>query len=217
MSARAHRVARRRARKLPRSFYARGALSVAPDLLGKVICHRRDGVLTAGRIVEVEAYLGSADPASHAWRGPTPRNRAMFGPPGHVYVYFTYGNHFCMNVVTGREGEASAVLIRALEPIEGLESMRQRRGREPLGDLTSGPGKLAQALGIDRAAYGHDLTREPLWIEDDRFAPPEWVATPRIGISAAIDLPYRFVVAGSPFASRRIRMTRPGRQRPSGA
>ena len=203
LSAERPRVAGRRARKLSRSFYARSALKVAPDLLGKVLCHVSGGVLTTGRIVEVEAYLGTADPASHAWRGPTERNRAMFGPPGHVYVYFTYGNHFCMNVVTGREGVASAVLIRALEPLEGIDLMRRRRGREALGDLTSGPGKLAQALGIDRAAYGLDLTQAPLWIEDDRLYPPEWLATPRIGISAAIELPYRFVVAGSPFVSRR--------------
>lgn len=190
------------ARTLNRSFYERTALDVAPDLLGKVLCHARGRTLTSGRIVEVEAYLGSDDPASHAWRGPTERNRAMFGPPGHVYVYFTYGNHFCMNVVTDRVGVASAVLIRALEPLEGIPVMRRRRGRHALAQLTSGPGKLAQALGIDRTAYGLDLTKGTLRIKDDGFGPVSWVTTPRIGISVAADLPYRFLVAGSPFLSR---------------
>jgi DNA-3-methyladenine glycosylase len=188
---------------LPRKFYARGALEVAPELLGKVLCHRRRGVLTSGRIVEVEAYLGAQDPASHAYRGMTERNRAMFGPPGHVYVYFTYGNHFCMNVVTGRDGEASAVLIRALEPLEGIEAMRRRRGRDRMTELASGPGKLAQALAIDRTAYGLDLTREPLWIVDDGSEPPGWVSAPRIGIREAADLPYRFCATGSEYLSRR--------------
>ena len=185
-----------------RSFYERSALEVAPELLGKILSHRGTDGLASGRIVEVEAYLGEKDPASHAYRGRTERNRAMFGPPGHAYVYFTYGNHFCMNVVTDREGIASAVLIRALEPLEGIELMTRRRGGRPLRELASGPGRLAQALGIDRALYGHDLTRAPLWIRQDG-EDPEWVATPRIGIREAADLPYRFVVAGSPFASRR--------------
>lgn len=176
---------------------------VAPDLLGKVLCHRRAGVLTSGRIVEVEAYLGESDPASHAYRGPTDRNRAMFGPAGRAYIYFTYGNHFCMNVVTDSEGVASAVLIRALEPLEGIEVMKRRRKGRPVTDLTSGPGKLTAALGIDRRAYGHDLTREPLWIRDDSEAPARWIRTPRIGIRRAADLPYRFAVTGSRFTSRR--------------
>ena len=192
-------------RVLSRRFYARSALDVAPELLGKVLCRRRRGVLTTGRIVEVEAYLGSLDPASHAYRGLTPRNRAMFGPPGHAYVYFTYGSHFCMNVVTGRPGEASAVLIRALEPLEGLQTMTRRRGGRAPQQLTSGPGRLAQALAIDRAVYGHDLTQEPLWICGDGQPRPEWVATPRIGISRAAELLYRFVVVDSAFVSRRIR------------
>jgi len=192
-------------RPLSRRFYARSALEVAPELLGKVLCRRRKGVLTSGRIVEVEAYLGAMDPASHAYRGRTERNRAMFGPPGHAYVYFTYGSHFCMNVVTGCPGEASAVLIRALEPLEGIETMSPRRGRRQLSELTSGPGRLAQALAIDRAVYGHDLTREPLWIGPGGRSCPGWVATPRIGISRAAELLYRFVVADSPFVSRRIR------------
>jgi DNA-3-methyladenine glycosylase len=188
---------------LPRSFYERSALEVAPDLLGKILCHKGRGVLTSGRIVEVEAYLGAQDAASHAYRGPTDRNRAMFGPPGRAYVYFTYGNHFCMNVVTDRDGLASAVLIRALEPLDGIEAMKRRRRGRPLTELASGPGKLTEALAIGRSAYGLDLTREPLWICDDAAAPAAFIRTPRIGLRVAADLPYRFVVAGSPFVSRR--------------
>ena len=189
-------------RVVPRSFYARSPLHVAPDLLGKVLCRERRGVITSGRIVEVEAYLGADDPASHAHRGMTRRNQAMFGPPGHAYVYFTYGSHFCMNVVTGDDGIASAVLIRALEPLDGITAMKRRRGREVVSDLTSGPGKLCQALGIDSALYGHDLTGRPLWIEDDGAAPPSHVRTPRIGISVATELPYRFLVPDSACVSR---------------
>jgi DNA-3-methyladenine glycosylase len=188
---------------LPREFYARGALEVAPLLLGKVLRHRRRGTVTSGRIVEVEAYLGADDPASHAYAGMTPRNRAMFGPPGHAYVYFTYGNHWCMNVVTDREGVGSGVLLRALEPIEGVALMRRRRGRADLRNLASGPGKLAQAMGINRTCYGLDLTREPLWIEEDGASGRvSWISTPRIGIRQAADRPWRFVLAGSPFVSR---------------
>lgn len=186
---------------LPESFYAREPLAVAPDLLGKVLCHRRRGVLTSGRIVEVEAYLGRDDPASHAYRGETPRNSAMFGPPGRAYVYFTYGNHFCMNVVTGSDGEASAVLIRALEPVDGITAMKRRRGRSRLEDLASGPGRLTQAMGIGRAAYGLSLAREPLWIEDRGEPGGAWLRTPRIGIREAADRPYRFILAASRFVS----------------
>lgn len=187
---------------LSKSFYGQSPLVVAPELLGKVLCRARRGVITSGRIVEVEAYLGADDPASHAYRGMTPRNRAMFGPPGHAYVYFTFGVHFCMNVVTGDDGAASAVLIRALEPLEGIPVMRRRRGREAVEDLTSGPGKLCQALGIDRALYGHYLSDKPLWIYDDGYTPPHHARTPRIGISVATDLPYRYLVPDSACVSR---------------
>ena len=194
---------------LPSSFYARPALEVAPELLGKILCHRRrggsGGLVTSGRIVEVEAYLGSDDPASHGYRGMTPRNRVMFGPPGRAYVYFTYGNHFCMNVVTGVDGTASAVLIRALEPLTGIPAMRRRRARALLVDLASGPGKLTQALGIGRPCNGLDLTREPLWIRDDGAPAPAFIWTPRIGIREGADRLYRFVVPDSPCISRRPR------------
>ena len=190
-------------RILPQSFYARPALEVAPDLLGKILCRRKRGAITSGRIVEVEAYLGEADPASHAYRGLTNRNRAMFGPPGRAYVYFTYGSHHCMNVVTGPEGVAMAVLIRALEPLDGISIMKRRRGRDRIVDLTSGPGKLTEALSIGADDYGRDLTREPLWICEDGVR-PEVARTPRIGISRAENLRFRFAVPGSPCLSRPV-------------
>ena len=150
-------------RRLPRSFYARAAHEVAPDLLGQVLVRIfPDGARASVRIVEVEAY-GPDDPASHAFRGETPRNTVMFGPPGHLYVYFTYGMHHCMNVVTG---EGSAVLLRAAEPLEGEEEMVVRRGRERPVDLCSGPGRLTQALAVDRRDDGLDLVAgQGLWLE----------------------------------------------------
>ncbi len=176
---------------------------MAPDLLGKILSCTRDGVVTAGRIVEVEAYLGSEDPASHAYRGKTPRNAVMFGPAGIAYVYFTYGAHFCMNVVTGEDGIASAVLIRALEPIDGFDAMRHRRKRLKLTDLASGPGKLTQALGIGRADNGHDLSKRPLWIaEESGSAVLERRSSSRIGIREGRAFPYRFFVEGSPYVSK---------------
>ncbi|HLG19208.1 MAG TPA: DNA-3-methyladenine glycosylase [Bdellovibrionota bacterium] len=197
---------RRHGRILPRPFYARPALVVAPELLGKVLCHASNGTLASGRIVEVEAYLDKDDPASHAYRGKTPRNSVMFGPAGFAYVYFTYGNHHCFNVVTGEDGMASAVLIRALEPLKGIEAMRRRRKKRDLYDLTTGPGKLTQALRIDRGRNGADLTQRPLWIEEDgeKDSIP-YIQTPRIGISEGMDFPYRFLRSESSFVSKRVR------------
>lgn len=157
-----------RATLLPRSFYARPANVVAPALLNKLFMVGRAG----GRIVEVEAYTAD-DPASHSFRGPTLRNRTMFGPPGHLYVYFTYGMHFCANVVTGAEGVGEAVLIRAIEPLWELDEMRIRRGEAAKRDvdLTNGPGKLTRALGIGRHNDGDDLTESRIRIYDDGTAP----------------------------------------------
>ena len=162
----------------------------------------------AGRIVEVEAYRALGDPASHAHRGPTERNRVMFGPPGYAYVYFTYGMHFCLNVVTERSGIASAVLIRALEPVTGLERMRRRRGlarnEGRLWErLARGPGCVAQALGLTRRHNGLDLTAGPLWLAD---LPPRRRGLrvsrgPRIGIRVAVRRPWRFYLAGHPCVS----------------
>ncbi|HEX6400776.1 MAG TPA: DNA-3-methyladenine glycosylase [Actinomycetota bacterium] len=189
------------AARLPRSFYARDAHEVAPDLLGQVLVRIfHDGSRASVRIVEVEAY-GPDDPASHAFRGETPRNAVMFGPPGHLYVYFTYGMHHCMNVVTGRAGEGSAVLLRAAEPLEGEEDMVLRRGRERSLDLCSGPGRLAQALAVDRRDDGSDLVAgDGLWVEAASRAEPVAVGN-RVGVHES-SRHWRYWLEGSPFVSR---------------
>lgn len=189
-----------RSRRLTRSWYAGDVLEVAPRLLNKLVV-TADG--RAGRVVEVEAYRGEDDPASHACRGRTPRNQIMYGPPGHLYVYFSYGVHWCANVVCGPPGQAQAVLLRALEPVANLERMRQARWRtqrrQDDRDLCRGPGRLCQALGIDRSFDGADLTARAaaVWIADDGTEPPARpLVTGRVGISVAADRPWRFAVAG---------------------
>jgi DNA-3-methyladenine glycosylase len=165
---------RRRGRTLPRSFFARDSRELAPDLLNKLLVHddAEFGRL-AVRLVEVEAYAGEEDPGSHAYRGETPRNRVMFGPPGHLYVYFTYGMHWCANVVCGDTGWASAVLLRGGAPAEGIEIMRARRHAARRDrDLASGPAKLTQALAITGAQNGVDLVRGPVRLVDDGVPPP---------------------------------------------
>jgi DNA-3-methyladenine glycosylase len=187
--------------RLPRSFYAREALEVAPDLLGHVLIRAfPDGKRAAARIVEVEAY-GPHDPASHAFRGMTPRNAVMFGPPGHLYVYFTYGMHYCMNAVTGRAGEGAAVLLRAAEPLEGADDMAARRRRERPLDLCSGPGRLAQAFGVARGHDGLDLVAgDTIWVETG--SRPEPIATGiRVGVHETTR-PWRFWLEGNAFVSR---------------
>ena len=178
---------------------------VARALLGRVLVSERSRTLLAARIVEVEAYRGAHDPASHAFRGRTPRNAVMFGPPGHAYVYFTYGMHHCLNVVCGREGVPAAVLLRALAPLAGEALMRRRRGVRDRERLLRGPGCVAQALGRSREHDGADLVRGPLWIAD---GPPRregrgLVCGPRIGIRAGADRPWRFWLAGHPCVSGR--------------
>ena len=188
---------------LPRDFYRGDTARVARDLLGKIIVRLSGEGITAGRIVETEAYV-QGDPACHAFRGLTPRNRAMFGPPGHAYIYFTYGMHYCFNVVTAGEGVGEAVLIRALEPLEGISIMSKRRGREKITDLCSGPGKLVQAMGIGPDLYGHDLAGEPLVILGGEPGPGEAVVvTTRVGISAAADLPLRFYLQNNRYVSKK--------------
>jgi len=195
---------------LPAAFYQRGAEVVARDLLGAVVVSDVGGVRTAGRIVETEAYLGAPDPASHAAEriGRTARNESMFGPAGIAYVYFIYGMHWCLNAVTGEPDVANAVLIRALEPVEGLEAMRERRtrpgGRAPRDrDLARGPARLTEALGITGALDGHDLALSPLVIAEGEAIRDEQVAVgPRIGITRAADWPLRFHLDGSPWVSR---------------
>ena len=191
------------AARLPRSFYARPSIEVAPDLLGHVLVRRLpDGSRASARIVEVEAYEPD-DPASHAFRGQTPRNATMFGPPGRLYVYFTYGMHFCMNAVARGPGEGSAVLLRAGEPLDGLDGMRGRRGREPARELCSGPARLTQALAVGRELDGADLvTGDLIWIERSTRAGAGAVgAGPRVGVRE-VARAWRFWLEGNPFVSR---------------
>ena len=192
---------------LPRSFYARDPLILAPGLLNKLlVATTDDGVRVAARIVEVEAYRGSDDPGSHAYRGMTPRTEVMFGPPGHLYVYFTYGMHWCANVVATKDGDAAAVLLRAAAPVDGVEVMRQRRLKARRDrDLLAGPARLCQAFGITGEQNGTDLVRGPIRVLDDGVAPPDppGVST-RIGLSPGRgdDHLWRFVVPGEPNLSR---------------
>ena len=187
---------------LGRAFYARDALEVAPLLLGRTLVSESEAGTVTGRIVEVEAYCGPRDPASHAYRGPTQRNAVMFGPPGHLYVYFTYGMHYCANVVCESVGSPGAVLLRAVEPLAGLELMGERREVDPasLRLLARGPARLAQAFGIDRSLDGSDLVGGPVWIGGPQVLRGDVVAGPRIGITRAAAEPWRFYEAG-PWAS----------------
>ncbi len=201
---------------LPRRFFSRDPRRVARNLLGKLLIRNRGKKVLAGRIVEVEAYLEKDDPAAHAAAGLTARNRVLFGPPGHAYVYFIYGNHFCLNVSCQPEGEAGCVLIRALEPLAGLEEMARARGLPQATlahfagslaakrKLTTGPGRLCQAMGITRARdNGRDLAspRSGLWIADDGFRPRRITRTPRVGINMAAGRLLRYVLTGNPFVS----------------
>ena len=194
---------------MPRAFYNRDPRSVGRDLLGKVLVRRQGRKLRAARIVEIEAYLGQGDPAAHAACGRTPRNAVLFGPPGHAYVYFIYGNHYCLNISCLPDGMAGCVLVRALEPLIGIEEMAQERGLSLNGSgdlrkLTSGPGRLADAFGITRERdNGKDLTRinSDLFVADDHYTPSHVLTTVRIGIVKAASRPLRYVIAGNEFVS----------------
>ena len=192
---------------LPRSFYARPCARVARDLVGALLVHRLpDGTRLVGRVVEVEAYLGDGtDPASHSHRGPTPRNQQMFGPPGRIYAYRSYGVHTCINAVCEPAGVGAAVLLRAIEPLEGLGSMRRARGLradQPDRLVASGPGRLAQAMSLDLACDGANALRGPISFHPPPGGRGRVCAGPRIGISRAVDLPYRFCLVGSRWLSR---------------
>ncbi len=203
-------TAGQRAAALPVAFFARPAEQVAPDLLGKLLVSRAGGRPTVGRIVETEAYLGHDDPASHGFRHRRhAQNLALYGPPATWYVYRSYGIHWCLNAVCLSPGTAAAVLIRAVEPLEGLSTMRRRRSQEREAILCAGPGRLCQAMGVTRAIDGSSLRRPPIWIATDGAIPPGIQVTPRIGISKAADWPLRFVVSASPWASRGPRGFRP--------
>jgi DNA-3-methyladenine glycosylase len=185
---------------LKRSFYARPAIEVARSLLGKILVHGP----TAGIIVETEAYLGGDDLASHSARGITNRTRVIFGPPGHAYVYFIYGMYECLNIVVEPEGSPGCVLVRALEPVAGLDLMRRRRpaARKP-EDLAGGPGKLTLAMAITRAHNGADITRGALVVREPAASRGfETAVTPRIGITQCAELPLRFLIRGNRFVSR---------------
>jgi DNA-3-methyladenine glycosylase len=182
--------------KIAKRFFARSVHEVAPELIGATLLV--DGV--GGPIVEVEAYDGE-DPASHGYRGRTARNASMFGPPGHAYVYRSYGIHWCLNLVCEDEGAPAAVLVRALEPVHGVVRMQERRRTDSARLLCAGPGRLCEALGVTREHDGLALDRPPFELRAGETA-PEVVAAPRIGITQAIERPWRYVLAGSPFLSR---------------
>lgn len=194
---------------LPRSFYDKDTVTIARELLGTYLVHDAPKGRTVGRIVETEAYLFS-DPACHAHKGKTARNAAMFGPPGHAYIYFIYGMYHCFNVVTAPPGQGEAVLVRALEPVEGIALMEKRRGTPDVHNLCSGPGKLVMAMGLRREQNGAPLFRGKLTLHargsfDQSGSEPIVVTTPRIGITLGAELPLRFYIKGSRFASRRCR------------
>ena len=194
-------------KKLPRSFYSRPTLLVAKDLLGKILVRKIGKTLLAGRIVEVEAYLGSKDPASHAYRGKTKRNEVMFGPEGHLYVYFTYGMHYCANVVTGKNDVAEAVLIRAVEPFNGIAMMKRKRHitRDPKDarNLTNGPAKLCEAFGIRGSHNGIDLCGGSIYIVEGKAILRSAIGkSKRIGITKGTEKKWRFFVKGNEWVSK---------------
>ena len=202
------------AKILARKFFNRDAVTVARELLGKLLIRRQGQRSLAGRVVETEAYLGPDDPAAHAFSGRTARNSVLFGPPGHAYVYFIYGNHFCLNVSCMQDGRGEGVLFRALEPAYGIKAMARQRGLElsassPIAKLrmiSSGPGRMSEAMEITRERDNDkDLTSRSsdLWLADDGFRPAAIVATPRIGITKAVDRPLRFVIARNAYVSGR--------------
>ena len=206
----------RRASPLSRDFFNRDPVTVARDLLGKLLIRREGRTLLAGRIVENEAYLGQEDPAAHAYSGRTPRNFVLFGPPGHAYVYFIYGNHYCLNVSCMPEGYGEGVLFRAMQPVFGLSQMAKARGIvlppsprvAQLKLISSGPGRMSEALGITRLRDNDtDLTSPDsgLWLADDDFRPKRIIATPRIGITKAADRPLRFAIADDPYVSGKLK------------
>jgi len=184
------------------AFLSGPSVEVAPRLLGRLLVRELDGHRLVGRIVETEAY-DQTDAASHSYKGRTPRTDVMFGPAGHLYVYFTYGMHYCMNVVCGAENEGSAVLIRAVEPLEGLELMLVNRHGKGGVELTNGPAKVCQAFAINKEWNGHDLTMPPCQlIEKPAVSASHIIQTTRIGITQAKDMPWRFYLAGNSYVSR---------------
>ena len=191
---------------LTRDFYDRDPVNVARELIGKHLVRRTSHGLCCGAIVETEAYLGKNDPAAHSASGRTPRNQVIFGPSGYAYVYFIYGNHYCLNVSCLPDGEAGCVLFRAVEPVTGIAAMAKARGlpQSPAHRLTNGPGKLTQALSITRARNGVNLTdpTQSLYLAEDDFPRPHISTTPRIGITKVTTLKLRYLIPDNPFVSR---------------
>jgi len=190
---------------LPRSFYERDTVTVARELLGKHLVRRSDEGKIVAKIVEVEAYGGRDDPASHAYRGETPRSRLMFGKGGYAYVYFIYGNHHCFNVTTGREGVPGAVLIRAAEPVEGIDILLKNRRTKSLVNSTNGPGKMTKAMNITKLQNGLDLTQsQDLFISEPETEENFTItSTDRIGVRAGAEKPWRFYIRNNKFVSRK--------------
>ncbi|MBD3258208.1 DNA-3-methyladenine glycosylase [candidate division GN15 bacterium] len=199
---RENKVVHRVRKKLPRSFYNRPTLDVARDLLGKHLVFAAESGRLSARIVETEAYIGQGDPACHAARGKTARNAVMFGPPGFSYIYFIYGMYYCLNFVTEPANQPAAVLIRAAEPVEGVEPMLATGRNQKPQTVLSGPGKLCRAFGLTRDHSGLDLTAGGLFVEDGGEAPTRVVETVRIGINVGADLPWRFYDADSKSVSK---------------
>jgi DNA-3-methyladenine glycosylase len=197
-------------KKLPKPFYTRNVLIVARELLGKILVKKEGRSLLAGKIVEVEAYDGLIDEAAHTFIGKTKRNEIMFNEGGYFYVYFTYGAHFCCNIVTGIKGHGTAVLIRAVEPLKGIRRMSLNRynklfltDKEKL-NLTSGPGKVCSAFSISREHYGLDLTGDKIFLlNSPKLKPREIIVSKRIGIKKSVDLPWRFYIKNNPYISRK--------------
>jgi DNA-3-methyladenine glycosylase len=196
--------------KLPKNFYTRETITVARELLGKVLVKKEGRKLLAGIIVEVEAYDGSVDEAAHTFIGKTKRNEVMFNEGGYFYVYFTYGAHFCCNVVTGKKDKGTAVLIRSVEPLAGIKQMAENRFKKVLINekekinLTNGPGKICQAFGINKKHYGVDLTGNRIFILDrPRLSNKNIMISKRIGIKKSVDLPWRFYIRDNPYVTKR--------------
>lgn len=189
--------------RLKRSFFNRPTIDVAVNLLGKIFIYVDGSKKLGGRLVEVEAYIGGDDPACHACHGKTSRNEIMFGKPGYLYVYFTYGNHYLLNIVTEREGFPAAVLLRGLEPLYGIKQMMKNRGVDKLTDIANGPGKIAKAQGITTEQKGFDVTGDRIYVIDDMKPSGEIWCSPRIGIgNRGADKMWRFFIKGNPYVSK---------------
>ena len=196
-----------RIKKLPRAFYNRPTLKVAENLIGKYIVYNAPSGRLSARIVEVEAYIGSDDPACHAARGKTPRNAVMFGKPGFTYIYFIYGMYYCLNFVTEKESRAAAILLRAAEPVEGINLMKKGSTKTKPQRLLAGPGKFCRAFGLTRAQNGLDLTGDVIYLEDRNTGADNIIRTPRIGINHGTELNWRFCDADSDAVSTYKRRT----------